>query len=103
MIDVPNDPSCNLFTDDDRLKKARADLAEINLADRKKELGEKYVNIFIDAFLEALPAFKQAQSELDLSPDDIKKLQDAADRLASDTVKAARRILTGGATSDESE
>jgi hypothetical protein len=95
---APSKPRQTPALNESKAKKlaAEAETAELKLADLKGKLGEKYVGIFIDAFLEALPAFKQTQSELELSQEDIRRLQAATDKFASDTVKAAKRILSGG-------
>ena len=105
-VEVPDDfdGTPEIPSYDERWKKARADKAELDLAQRRGEIAKNILSTFFSAFAYAVPFYKERLMECtSLSEEDQKRLAEGLERMKEEMRAYIRRELTGEQTDKESE
>ena len=82
-----------VMNDDDRWKKARADKAELDLAERRGEIAKSCVALFFEAFAYALPFYKEKLMETSLNAEDQKLLDAGLEKMKTEMQEYIRKRL----------
>ena len=106
FVEVPDDfgGQPETLSDDERWKKARADKAELELAERRGEIAKNNLSTFFSAFAYAVPFYKERLMECtSLSEEDQRRLTEGIERMKEEMRAYIRRELTGEQTDKEPE
>ena len=98
-----DDSMCEQITDDARLKKAKADMAELDLAKRKGEYAREMLELHRECLMDGLPLFKEALCELSLSESDQKRVHDGLYAWIARYKENIRNAITKATETKESE